>query len=84
MSLESDTKKLVGKFLQDVAMDVVSVLYNDQLSVTGYSFQTEEELKELIKKSGVKTWFEDPIPSQPFEPSLDIILPVLTRQPVTC
>ena len=47
--------------------------------LTVFKPTTEEELKELIKENGVKTCFEDPIPSQLFKSSLDIILPVLTR-----
>ena len=39
----------------------------------------EEELRKLIKEHGVKTCFEDPIPSQLFISALDIILPVVEK-----
>ena len=39
----------------------------------------EEELRKMIKEHGVKTCFEDPIPSQLFMSSLDIILPVVVK-----
>ena len=39
----------------------------------------EEELKKIIEKHGVKTCFEDPIPSQLFMSALDVILPVVSK-----
>ena len=38
---------------------------------------TEDELRKIINQHGVKTCFEDPIPSQMFKAAIDIILPVL-------
>ena len=40
---------------------------------------TEEELRKLIAKHGIKTCAEDPIPSQLFKAAVDVILPVLVK-----
>ena len=40
---------------------------------------TEEEIRKLIAKHGVKTCEEDPIPSKLFKAALDIVLPVLVK-----
>ena len=39
---------------------------------------TEDDVKQIIKASGIKTSMEDPIPSQVLQQSLDISLPILT------
>ncbi len=40
---------------------------------------TVEDVKQIVKQSGIKTSMEDPIPSQVLQQSLDVSLPVLTE-----
>ena len=47
--------------------------------LTEFRVVTEEEVKKLIQKNGIKTSMEDPIPSKLMKPSLDVVLPVLTQ-----
>ena len=44
-----------------------------------FQMLTEEDVKKLIQSRGIKTCQEDPIPSQLMQPSLDIVLPILTQ-----
>ena len=47
--------------------------------IDNFRLVSEEEVKNMIKEKGIKTFMEDPIPSRLMNSSLDIILPVLTR-----
>ena len=40
---------------------------------------TVDELRDIIKKSGIKTSMEDPMPSKLMVPALESMLPVLTK-----
>ena len=40
---------------------------------------TVEEVKDIIKRFGIKTSMEDPIPSKMLQPSLDTVLPMFTE-----
>ena len=45
--------------------------------LTAFRPTTEDELNKIIRQHGVKTCFEDPIPSQMFKAAHGIILPVM-------
>ena len=47
--------------------------------MTKFELVTEEEVGKIIKANGIKTCFEDPIPSKLMQPSVDVIIPVLTK-----
>ena len=47
--------------------------------LTNFQPTTEEEIKKIIAKHGIKTCEEDPIPSKLFKAALDIILPTLVK-----
>ena len=40
---------------------------------------TEDDVKKIIQKHGIKTCMEDPIPSKLMQSSLDVVLPILTK-----
>ena len=46
--------------------------------MNNFRLVTEEDIERIIKKKGIKTSFEDPIPSQLMRLSMDILLPMLT------
>ena len=49
------------------------------VKMNAFSVVSEEEVKKLIQKSGIKTCAEDPIPGKLMQLTLDILLPVLTK-----
>ena len=47
--------------------------------LTSFKPTTEEELKKIIAENGIKTCFEDPLPSKLMVSALDVIIPLLIK-----
>ena len=47
--------------------------------MTTFRLVTEAEIMKIIKQFGIKTSMEDPIPSKLLQPSVDVVLPVMTE-----
>ena len=45
--------------------------------LTEFKLTTEDELRKMISKYGIKTCMEDPIPSKLMSSAIDVVLPVL-------
>lgn len=61
--------------------DVVNNYYHRPFvgeRMTQFRLVTEEEIEEIIKENGVKTCFEDPVPSKLMQSSMDALVPVFT------
>ena len=94
LPFHSDPKKLANEFNEYFVDKVKKIrnsipVENEPSSHYSRPFQgermntfrtvTEDEVELIIREHGIKTSMEDPIPSKLMQPSLDVVLPTLTK-----